>query len=216
MFLPSFSVGKSMDKKRKIKETKMKEANKKKYAWAALGMIIAGAAAGTIFIAAVKNRVSDENSEEANAEGMQISTEEGSGPGEGSEGERTKLENTLMEMRPALAALRDEGGNTMGSGFILELKENEIYICTNRHVIEDYDNWEVEFFDGTKAVGIKEGISQVYDVGIVRVKTADIPERLQRQLFAVEVDLNCWKELNGQQLEVGFVSMYQDQPPINW
>lgn len=123
--------------------------------------------------------------------------------------EKADLEIVLDEMRPAMVALRNEEKSVRGSGFILELQEDVIYICTNRHVIEDYEYWEVEFYDGATVMGKKEGVSQVYDVGIVRVETASIPEQLLKQLCVVNLDLEYWNELDGKQLDVGFVSMCQ-------
>lgn len=125
--------------------------------------------------------------------------------------EKTDLEIVLDEMRPAMVTLRNEEKSETGSGFILELQPDVIYICTNRHVIENYEYWEVEFYDGATVMGKKEGVSQGYDVGIVRVETASIPEQLLKQLSVVNIDLDYWNELDGKQLDVGFVSMYQDE-----
>lgn len=125
--------------------------------------------------------------------------------------EKTDLEIALDEKRPVMVTLRNEEKSERGSGFILELQEDVIYICTNRHVIENYENWEVELYDGSTVMGKKEGVSQVYDVGIVRVETANIPEQLLKQLSAVNIDLEYWTELDGKQLEVGFVSTCQSE-----
>lgn len=125
--------------------------------------------------------------------------------------EKTDMENVLDEMRPAVVDLRSDEKNIIGSGFILELQEDVIYICTNRHVIEDSEYWTVKFYDGETVIGRKEGVSQVYDVGIIRVETASIPEELLKQLSIVNIDLEYWKELDGKQIEVGFVSMCQDE-----
>lgn len=125
--------------------------------------------------------------------------------------EKTDLENVLDEMRPAVVALRSDEKNMIGSGFILELQEDVIYICTNRHVIENSDYWTVKFYDGETVTGKKEGVSQVYDVGIIRVETASIPEELLKHLSAVNIDLEYWNELDGKQIDVGFVSMCQDE-----
>ena len=38
-----------------------------------------------------------------------------------------------------------EGGHTAGSGFIMEMTEDTVYLCTNRHVIAKYDDWDVYF-----------------------------------------------------------------------
>lgn len=125
-----------------------------------------------------------------------------------------KMEQVLKKMRPALVTLKggeDGAGYTRGSGFIMEIQEDILYICTSRHIIEGLDSWEIGFYDGTTAAGIKTGISQVYDVGIVEVGTAQLPDELLRSLLVVDIDLNHWSSLDERTVYAGIVSMYQEE-----
>lgn len=195
---------------------KINEKNNSREKWGRTVISAAAVAIGTIaayFFIISEEAATDSAVTDPQSGAVQVSTENNSSLEEQNQlaEEMSKLETVLKEMRPALTALQDTGGNTKGSGFILALQDDLIYICTNRHVIEDYEDWKVTFHDGTIAGGKKEGVSQTYDVGMISVKTEDIPESLLGQLSVVNIDLDYWKELDGQLLDVGFVSMYQDE-----
>ena len=115
------------------------------------------------------------------------------------------LEAALDYMRPALVQLyhERENGYSAGSGYIMEITEDTIYICSNRHVAEKYDDWDVFFYDGTKVKGVHLGSSEVYDVGVVTVKRENLPEELQEQLMTVHIDKSYWNRLDDQMVELG-------------
>lgn len=124
------------------------------------------------------------------------------------------MERILAEMRPALVSLKGSGDGvnyTTGSGFIVDIQEEVLFICTCRHVIESLDNWDVGFYDGTTVKGIKTGVSQVYDVGIVEVSLEQLPDQLSQNLFALSVDADHWNALYGRKTNAGFVSMYREE-----
>lgn len=115
------------------------------------------------------------------------------------------LEAALEYMRPALVQLYHEkdNGYSAGSGYIMEITEDMVYICSNRHVAEKYDNWDVFFYDGTRVNGEHLGSSEGYDVGVVTVRREEIPEELQNQLMTVHIDKSYWNRLDDQSLELG-------------
>lgn len=115
------------------------------------------------------------------------------------------LEAALEYMRPALVQLYHEkdNGYSAGSGYIMEITEDMVYICSNRHVAEKYDSWDVFFYDGTRIKGEHLGSSEGYDVGVVTVRREDIPEELQAQLMTVHIDKSYWNRLDDQELELG-------------
>ncbi|MCM1345377.1 MAG: DUF5011 domain-containing protein [Muribaculaceae bacterium] len=115
------------------------------------------------------------------------------------------LEAALAYMRPALVQLYHErdNGYSSGSGYIMEITEDTVYICSNRHVAEKYDDWDVFFYDGTRVDGEHLGSSEGYDVGVVTVRREDIPEGLQEQLMTVHIDKSYWSGLDEQALELG-------------
>ena len=119
--------------------------------------------------------------------------------------EEEDLEAALDYMRPALVQLYHEkdNGYSAGSGYVMEITEDTIYICSNRHVAEKYDNWDVYFYDGTKVEGEHLGSSEKYDVGVVTVKREDIPQELQDRLITVHIDRSYWGGLDDQAVELG-------------
>lgn len=115
------------------------------------------------------------------------------------------ISDTLEYMRPALVQLyHAEGrGYTAGSGYIMEITEDTIYICSNRHVVEAYNSWEVYFFDGTRVRGRTLGYSDRFDVGVAAVSVADVPEELMDQLMTIHIDMEYWSGLDDQRIDVG-------------
>lgn len=115
------------------------------------------------------------------------------------------ISDTLEYMRPALVQLyHAEGrGYTAGSGYIMEITEDTIYICSNRHVVEAYDSWDVYFFDGTRIRGRTLGYSDRFDVGVATVSVSDVPEELMEQLMTIHIDMEYWSGLDDQRIDVG-------------
>lgn len=124
---------------------------------------------------------------------------------DGGVSEREDMEGTLEYMRPALVHLYHglgRGGYSSGSGYIVEIAEDAVYICTNSHVVEKYEDWDVYFYDGTKLPGKQVGISEVYDVGVARVDREDVPEELLERLMTVHIDRTYWEGLDDQDIEL--------------
>lgn len=119
--------------------------------------------------------------------------------------EEDDLEAALDYMRPALVQLYHErdNGYSAGSGYIMEITEDTVYICSNRHVAEKYDSWDVFFYNGVRVDGEHLGSSEKYDVGVVTVRREDIPEELQEQLMTVHIDKSYWNRLDDQTVELG-------------
>lgn len=115
------------------------------------------------------------------------------------------LEETLEYVRPSIVQLyhsTGKGGYTSGSGYIMEISEDKVYICSNRHVVEKYENWEIYFYDGTMAEGTTLGSSEGYDVAVVEVELEDMPEGLLERLMTVHIDMTYWDGLDSQSIEV--------------
>lgn len=117
--------------------------------------------------------------------------------------EREDMEATLEYMRPALVQLYHavgRGGYSAGSGYIMEITEDTIYICSNSHVVGKYEDWDVYFYDGTVVKGKAVGISDSYDVGVASVALEDVPEELLEKLMTVHIDRTYWEGLDRQKL----------------
>lgn len=114
------------------------------------------------------------------------------------------IDDTLEYIKPALVQLyfSDEYGYSAGSGFLMEITEDTVYICTNRHVAEVFDEWDVYFYDGTAVRGKSLGCSSDYDVGVVTVAVSDMQEELLQQLMTVHIDMDYWDSLNDQRIDL--------------
>lgn len=115
------------------------------------------------------------------------------------------LEEALSYIRPALVQLyhQSQEGYSAGSGYIMEIAQDKVFICTNRHVAEINDRWQVYFFDGSRAEGKTLGVSDGYDVGVVEVSAGTLPEGLLESLFTVHIDREYWQGLDEQPIAVG-------------
>ena len=120
--------------------------------------------------------------------------------------DREDLNEALEYVRPALVQLyydKGNGGYSAGSGYIMEITDDTIYICSNRHVVEIHDVWEVYFCDGTRAKGVPVGVSDEFDVGVVAVDRDNVPKELTEKLMTVHIDQEYWSGLDDQRIDVG-------------
>ena len=91
-----------------------------------------------------------------------------------------------------------------GSGFILEIDEEELIVGTCQHVVKSYDTVQVSFLDGTTVTGKVLGTVYDYDLGFVSVKREDISTELLDRLYTVHLDKGYWDELDNEaDLEIG-------------
>lgn len=127
--------------------------------------------------------------------------------------ENMSLEETLEYLRPTAVQLYhavDGGGYTAASGFLIEITQDRLYICTNRHVIWDYDDWDIFFYEGTKACGHKTGVSSQYDVGVVEVEKSQLSDELLQNLMTVPIDMTYWEQLGTEELDIGLLRVGQN------
>ena len=111
--------------------------------------------------------------------GTEQAVQSSEGTGVETDGAEDTMEAVLEQALPSVVQIyhgTPEGGHTAGSGFIMEMTDDTVYLCTNRHVIAKYDDWDVYFYDGTCIPGSKAGTDDVYDVGVVAVDRTAIPK----------------------------------------
>ena len=102
-----------------------------------------------------------------------------------------------------------DGTQVSGSGFIVQIEDGKIYICTNKHVLDYADEWTVSFSNGTQAAGQTIGCSSVYDVGVISVSCEDIDSQTMEKLSPVNVDLNNWNAMSNGETECGGIMIYR-------
>ena len=84
--------------------------------------------------------------------GTEQAVQSSEGTGVETDGAEDTMEAVLEQALPSVVQIyhgTPEGGHTAGSGFIMEMTDDTVYLCTNRHVIAKYDDWDVYFYDGT-------------------------------------------------------------------
>lgn len=115
-------------------------------------------------------------------------------------------DKTMAQMQEIMepTAIRITNNRSYGSGFILQILDEEIIIGTCQHVVNSADTVDISFFDGTKVDGtVVEAIYDV-DIAFVSVKREDISQELLDQLYTVHINKGYWDALdNDADLEVG-------------
>lgn len=115
-------------------------------------------------------------------------------------------DKTMAQMLEIMepTTIRITNTNSYGSGFILQILEEEIIIGTCQHVVKSADTVEISFFDGTKVDGtVVEAIYDM-DIAFVSVNIEDISQELLDKLYTVHINKGYWDSLNNNaDLEVG-------------
>lgn len=117
--------------------------------------------------------------------------------------EEKTMEEMFEIMYPTTVRIAPSS-QSYGSGFVLEINEEEIVIGTCQHVVKSYDTVQVSFFDGTAVTGKVLGTVYDYDLGFVSVKREDISTELLDRLYTVHIDKGYWDKLDNEaDLEIG-------------
>lgn len=119
--------------------------------------------------------------------------------------ENDDVSAVLKDMKPAFVCLKKDysnGGSSRGSGYIVEINDTEIVICTNQHVAGSYKQMDVYFYDATKVTGEVIGTGaracSDKDIAFVKVKRSDLSEEFLDTLKTVHIDEGYWNGLSGQ------------------
>lgn len=115
-------------------------------------------------------------------------------------------DKTIEEMAEIMCptTIRITNSTGYGSGFILQILEDEVIIGTCQHVVKDEDTVDISFFDGTKVKGTVVAANWDYDVAFVSVNREDISQELLDNLYTIHINKGYWDALeNEADLEVG-------------
>ena len=82
-----------------------------------------------------------------------------------------------------------------GSGFIIEITDDSVIICTNQHVVTDKETVEVCFHNGVHAWGNVIAGEERLDIGFVEVPFDNITPELLDTLMTVHIDMDYWNSL---------------------
>ncbi|MBO4883607.1 MAG: trypsin-like peptidase domain-containing protein [Lachnospiraceae bacterium] len=119
------------------------------------------------------------------------------------EGDMAETLDGVMHSLVHLRVCKDDGSSTIGSGFIAEITDTDIYIVTNRHVVGNYKEADVYFIGGMCVPGANVvGCAEEYDIAVVKVSKKLLPELFDTSLTTVHIDMTYWEELDAQPIEL--------------
>lgn len=99
------------------------------------------------------------------------------------------------EMEPAFVQIRPNE-YSHGSGFIIEITDEYILLCTNQHVVKSQKEVVVYFHEGTSTVGETLGTDKEIDIALVKVPIENVSEELLDTLKTVHINKAYWEELD--------------------
>ncbi len=86
-----------------------------------------------------------------------------------------------------------------GSGFILEITDEYVLVCTNYHVVKKKEEVQISFHEGSKETGKVVAKDSTLDIALVEVKREDISEELMDTLITVHIDMAYWERLENEE-----------------
>lgn len=89
--------------------------------------------------------------------------------------------------------------NSFGSGFIIEITDDSVIICTNQHVTTNKKTVEVYFHNGFHAQGNVVAAEVKIDTAFVEVPFNNITQELLDSLMTVHIDMEYWESLENQE-----------------
>ena len=90
-----------------------------------------------------------------------------------------------------------------GTGIIIGKSDDELLILTNAHVVEDIDDLQSMFTDGSYVNATIKGSDASVDVAVVAVKLADISEETMNAISIAQLDDSGSTELGEQVVAIG-------------
>ena len=100
-------------------------------------------------------------------------------------------------MLPSLVHIFSNKSNgwAKGSGFIIDIRDDYVYICSNEHVLRERGtDYKIYFFDGSSAPYEVVDKNADEDIGFARVNIGDIPVETLDMLQSVQIDMNRYEE----------------------
>lgn len=113
--------------------------------------------------------------------------------------EEDNVEFIMEQMEPAFVRVVRDDENSYGSGFILEITDTQMVICTNRHVVGSFKKADIYFHEGSFAEGTVVDRDSKIDIALITVELAHISQELLDTLMTVHVDFEYWKSLGNEE-----------------
>lgn len=103
----------------------------------------------------------------------------------------------MAELEPVMVGISlDEV--SWGSGFVIEINEQEMILCTNQHVVKDYRDVTVHFHNGASVTGSVAGADYNRDIAFVTIPVAALPESVTDTMMTVHINRTYWEGLENE------------------
>lgn len=93
--------------------------------------------------------------------------------------------------------------SSSGTGIIIGKSDDELLILTNAHVVEDIDDLQSMFADGSVVNAVIKGSDASVDVAVVAVKTSEVSEETMDAINIAQLDDTKMAELGEQVVAIG-------------
>ncbi|MBQ7918899.1 MAG: serine protease [Lachnospiraceae bacterium] len=108
-------------------------------------------------------------------------------------GEKDVSQEELIKSLLHLTLIDEQGVEHFGSGYILEIDQDNVYICSNAHVLYVAEQGKAYFYDGEQAEFTCLGYDEIHDVGIAVIEKTAIAEKTLSQLQKIPVSKKRWE-----------------------
>lgn len=108
--------------------------------------------------------------------------------------EEDNVKQIREEMEPAFVQISYKS-NQHGSGFIIEITDEYVLLCTNQHVVAGYKNVTVYFHEGSAVKGETVGTDKANDIALVKVPMENVSKELLDTLKTVHINKAYWDDL---------------------
>ncbi len=82
-----------------------------------------------------------------------------------------------------------------GSGFIIDMDDEDIYICSNQHVMQYTDRGIAYFYDGSSAPYDVIDLNKGEDVAIGRISKQDVNPETLKNLFSIHISPQAYENI---------------------
>ncbi|MBQ7924967.1 MAG: trypsin-like peptidase domain-containing protein [Lachnospiraceae bacterium] len=103
----------------------------------------------------------------------------------------------MSRMEPAMVGLGIPAVS-WGSGFVIELGQQEMIICTNQHVVKDRKEIMVYFHDGTAVEGVVKAAEYDLDMAFVTIPVEKLPAHIMDTVMTVHINKAYWESLENE------------------
>lgn len=108
--------------------------------------------------------------------------------------EEDNVEFIREVMEPAFVQVQPDA-YSHGSGFIIEITDEYVLVCTNQHVVGRSEEVRVFFHEGSLAKGRVVGTDNTIDIALVQIPIEEFDQELFDTLKTVHINMGYWEAI---------------------